>query len=217
MDVEKFVRFCGTDFGKSLLEKEAECIYQELRGYQKILDVGCGIGTFEQRLASWDITGLDDSEEMLKEAIKRSDKTFVLGNAESLDFSDSSFDAVFYVATLEFVTDYQRAIQEAYRITKSNGKLLVMMLNPESEYFHEHFQRTDSYFRKIKHADLRELQEYISRFYQITKEEYFLGIKGQQVFDTSDKRYASLYVLVGKKTATKAIELTPGLKTNFSH
>ncbi|MEK6891927.1 MAG: class I SAM-dependent methyltransferase [Nanoarchaeota archaeon] len=201
-DVEKFVRFCGTDFGKSLLEKEAEYIYQELRGCQKILDVGCGIGTFEQRLAKLDITGLDASEEMLKEARKRSNKTFVLGNAKSLDFGDSSFDAVFYVATLEFVTDYQRAIQEAYRVTKSNGKLLVMMLNPASEYFHEHFQRRDSYFRRIKHTDLGEVEESISRFYQITKKEYFLGIKGQQVLDTSDKRYASLYVLVGKKTAT---------------
>src|SRR3989338_4085116 len=122
-DVEKFVRFCRTDFGKSLLEKEAEYVYQELRSCQKILDVGCGIGTFEQRLASLDITGLDHSEEMLEEARKRSDKTFVLGTAESLDFDDSTFDAVFYVATLEFVTDYQKAIQEAYRVTKPNGKL----------------------------------------------------------------------------------------------
>ena len=201
-NVEKFIKFCESDFGKRVLEKEAEYVYQELRSCQKILDVGCGIGTFEQRLASLDITGLDASEEMLEEARKRSDKTFVLGNAESLDFDDSSFDAIFYIATLEFVTDYQKAIQEAYRVTRPNGKLLVMMLNPESEYFHEHFQRTDSYFRRIKHIDLGEVTKYISRFYQITRNEYFLGIKGQQVFDTSDKRYASLCVLVGKKTAT---------------
>ena len=201
-NVEKFVRSWESDFGQNILEKEAEYVYQELGGCQRILDVGCGIGSFEQRLATLDITGLDASEEMLKEARKRSNKTFVLGNAESLDFGDSSFDAVFYVATLEFLTDYQRAIQEAYRVTKPNGKLLVMMLNPESEYFHEHFQRTDSYFRRIKHTDLREVEKSIARFYHITKEEYFLGIKGQQVFDTSDKRYASLHVLVGKKTAT---------------
>ena len=198
-DVEKFVRFCRTDFGKSLLEKEAEYVYQELRSCQKILDIGCGIGSFEQKLPYSDIVGLDNSKEMLEESRRRSNKTFVLGNAESLDFGDSSFDAVFYVTTLEFLTDYQRAIQEAYRVTKPNGKLLVMMLNPESEYFHEHFQRRDSYFRRIKHTDLREIEKSISEFYHITKEEYFLGIKGQQIFDTSDKRYASLHVLVGKK------------------
>ncbi len=201
-DVEKFVRFCGTDFGRRLLEKEAEYVYQELRGYPRILDAGCGIGSFEQKLIDLNITGLDSSEEMLKEARKRSDKTFVLGDAENLEFSNFSFDAVFYVATLEFVSDYQKAIQEAWRVTKPDGKLMVMILNPECEYFHEHFQREDSYFRRIKHTDLREVQKYIQRFYQITKEGYFLGIKGQQVFDTSDKRFASLYVIVGKKKST---------------
>src|SRR3989344_1048338 len=198
-DVEKFVRFCETDFGKSLLEKEAEYVYQELRSCQKILDIGCGIGSFEQKLPYSDIVGLDNSKEMLEESRRRSNKTFVLGNAESLDFGDSSFDAVFYVTTLEFLTDYQRAIQEAYRVTKPNGKLLVMMLNPESEYFHEHMQREDSYFKRIKHVDIREMRDYISRYYQVTKAEYFLGIREQQTFDTHDKRFASLYVVVGRK------------------
>ena len=196
-NAEKFIKFCESEFGKKVLEKETEYIYKELKDCQRILDVGCGIGQFEQKLRSLSITGLDNSEEMLEEARKRSDKTFVLGNAESLDFGDSSFDAVFYVTTLEFLTDYQRAIQEAYRVTKPNGNLLVMMLNPESEYFHKHFQRTDSYFRRIKHTDLKEIEGYIRRFYQIKKEEYFLGIKGQQVFNTFDRRYASLYVIVG--------------------
>ena len=198
-DVEKFVSFCGTDFGKTLLEKEAEYIYQELKGCQRILDIGCGIGSFEQRLQNLNITGLDSSEEMLEEARKGSNKTFVLGNAESLNFDASSFDAVFYVATLEFITDYQRAIQEAWRVIKPNGELLVMILNPESEYFHEHMQREHSYFKRIKHANIREMRGYISQYYQVTKAEYFLGIRGQQIFDSSDKRFASLYVVIGKK------------------
>ena len=198
-DVEKFVRFCESDFGKRVLEKEVEFVYRELKGSQRIIDVGCGIGQFEQVLPSLNIVGLDISEEMLEEARKRSNKTFVLGSAESLDFGDSTFDAVFYIATLEFIGDYQKAIQEAYRVTKPNGKLLVMMLNPESEYFHEHFQREDSYFRRIRHTNLREIRDYTSRFYEITKEEYFLGIRNQQIFDTDEKGAASLYVIVGKK------------------
>ena len=204
-DVEKFVRFCESELGKSVLEKEARYIYQELKGCKKILDVGCGIGSFEQELQDLNIVGLDNSEEMLEEAKKRtrkSNKVFVLGNAENLDFNNSSFNAVFYVTTLEFVNDYHKAIQEAYRVTKANGKLLTIMLNPESEYFHEHVQRESSYFRKIRHTNLEEIRNYILRFYDITKEEYFLGIRKQkryQIFDTSDKRYASLYVVVGKK------------------
>ena len=180
-DVEKFIKFCESDFGKSILEREAEYIYRELTGCQKILDIGCGIGYFEQKLSKLDIIGLDSSKEMLRQAQRRSNKKFVIGNAENLGFNSSSFDAVFYVATLEFVTDYQRAIQEAWRVTKPNGKLLVMMLNPESEYFHEHMQREDSYFKRIKHVDIREMRDYISRYYQVTKAEYFLGIKQQPI------------------------------------
>ncbi len=198
-DVEKFVRFCESDFGKRVLEREVEYVYRELKDYKNILNIGSGIGSFEQKLGSLNIIGLDSSAEMLEEARRRSDKTFVLGNAENLEFDDSSFDAVFYVATLDFVSNYQRAIQEAWRVTKLDGKLLVMMLNPESEYFHKHWQRKGSYFGKIKHTDTSGVRDYISKFYQITREEYFLGIKGQQIFDTSDKRFASLYVLIGRK------------------
>lgn len=198
-DINKFVRFCETDFGKSVLEREIEYIYRELKDCQRILDIGCGIGSFEQKLKDLNITGLDTSEEMLEEARKRSGKVFVLGNAESLDFDDSSFDAVFYVTALEFVSDYQKAIRDTYRVTKPNGKLLVMILNPESEYFHRHMQREGSYFRGIKHTNIGEIRDYVSRFYDITKGEYFLGIRGQQIFDTVDKRYASLYVIVGTK------------------
>ncbi|MBI2135469.1 methyltransferase domain-containing protein [Candidatus Woesearchaeota archaeon] len=202
-DVEKFTGFCESEFGKKVLVREAEYLRRELEGCQQILDIGCGIGQFEQQLQALNITGLDISEEMIREARKRnnnlSNKTFVLGNAERLDFGDSCFDAVFFVAALEFIVDYQMAIQEAYRVTKPCGKLIVMMLNPYSGYFHEHMQQKDSYFRKVKHRNLGEIRECIARHYRIIKDEYFLGIKGQQVFDTSDKRAASLYVVAGIK------------------
>ncbi len=198
-DVEKFVRFCESDFGKKILRKEVEFVYRELKGYSKILDVGCGIGSFEQRLPGLNIIGLDNSEEMLEEARKRSEKTFVLGDAENLEFDDDSLDAIFYVATLEFIADYQKAIQEAYRVTKPNGKILVMMLNPSSAYFKEHMQRKDSYFRRIKHTNLREIEDYISKFYKIERRGYFLGIRGQRIFDADSRQFASLYVIAGVK------------------
>ncbi len=198
-DVEKFTRFYESDFGRRILEKETHYVYEELKEYGDILDIGCGTGNFEQELPELNITGLDISEEMIAEAKKRSDKRFVLGNAESLEFKDSSFDAVFYVATIEFLTDYRKAIRETWRVTRPDGKLVVIMLNPESQYFNEKSQDEDSYFRKVLHKNLEEIREYISKFYEITKSEYFLGITGQDIFDSSDKKYASLYSIVGRK------------------
>jgi SAM-dependent methyltransferase len=200
-DVERFVRFCDSEFGKSMMKKEVEYVYNELRSCEKILDVGCGIGSFEQDLPSLNIVGLDSSEEMLEEARKRSDKIFVLGNAEHMNFKDSIFDAVFTVTSLEFLDDYQKAVREIARVTRQHGKILAMTLNPESEYFRREMKKPGDYFRRIKHTDLREIRDYISQFFVISKEDYFLGIRGQRVFDTNDQRYASLRVVVGTKTA----------------
>ncbi|MFI5323492.1 MAG: class I SAM-dependent methyltransferase [Thermodesulfobacteriota bacterium] len=198
-DAEKFARFYDIVFGKRILEKEYEYVRRELKGCDRILDIGCGIGTFEQSLPDMNITGLGISEEMIKEAAKRCDRAFVLGDVENLGSKDSSFDAVFFVATLEFLKDYQKAVREACRVTRPGVKLFVMMLNPESLYFHEQAEDEDSYFRKIRHADVREMRDYISGFYKITREEYPLGVSGQEIFGTSDKEYASLYAVTGRK------------------
>jgi hypothetical protein len=85
------------------------------------------------------------------------------------------------------------------RVTKPKGKLLVMMLNPQSEYFMENVQRPGDYFQRIKHANIEEIRDYVSRFYEISKEEYFLGMQEQRVFETNDEKLASLYVLVAIK------------------
>jgi ubiquinone/menaquinone biosynthesis C-methylase UbiE len=198
-DVEKFTRFYESDFGRRILEKEAGYVYKELKECNDILDIGCGTGNFEHELSDLNITGLDISEEMIEEARKISDKRFIVGNAEKLEFDDLSFDAVFYVATLEFVANYTKAIREAWRVTRPGGKLLVIMLNTQSRYFQEQSQDEDSYFRKVLHRNLEEIREYISKFYEITKSEYFLGIAGQEIFESSDKKYASLYSIAGRK------------------
>ncbi len=199
VDVEKYVRFCDSEFGKTIMKKEAEYIYNELGKYGKILDIGCGIGSFEKNLPSFNIIGLDVSEEMLEEARKRSDKTFIQGNVEELQFQDSIFDAVFTVTTLEFLDDYKKAVTEIARVTKPQGKIVVMMLNTKSEYFMENVERPGDYFQKIQHTNTKEIRDYASRFYVISKEELFLGIQGQRVFETDDENLASLYVLVGIK------------------
>jgi malonyl-CoA O-methyltransferase len=199
-DVEKFVKFCETPFGKQILSKEVEYIARELQGYTNILDVGCGIGAFEQQLPDLNIIGLDISEDMLNEARTRSDKTFIQGNAERLPFDDDIFDAVFTVATLEFLDDYQQAIKDIARVTKLHGKFIALILNPESEYFQSEILKSGDYFNRMKHLDVQSIKNFASTFYSITKSEYFLGIKNRDVFNTSDKKYASIFSIAGIRT-----------------
>jgi len=197
-DVEKFVRFYNSDFGKKILTKEAEYLKGELKERKKILDVGCGIGYFEEILSELNIVGLDNSKEALEEARKKSDKRFVLGDAEHLGFPNGSFDGAFTVTTLEFLDNYKKAVDEVARVLEPRGKFVAMMLNPESEYFKSHIRRPGSYFGRIKHIHPAEIEGYISKFFATTGG-YFLGIRGQEIFDTRDKNLAALYVVKGTK------------------
>lgn len=197
-DIKKFVRFYKSDFGKKVLAREANYLKNELKERKKILDIGCGIGYFEEMLPELNIIGFDNSREMLEEARKSSGKKFVFGDAKHLDFPEESFDGAFMVTTLEFLDDYKKVVDEVVRVLEPKGKFVAMVLNPESEYFKSHMHKADSYFRKIKHTNLKEIEGYISKFFAMTGE-YFLGIRGQEVFETRDKNLASLYVVKGIK------------------
>lgn len=70
-------------------------------------------------------------------------------------------------------------------------------VNYKSEYFREEIKNTGEYFRRIKHTNPKEIRDYVSLFYTVTKEEAFLGIRGKRIYDTSEDKYASLYVVVG--------------------
>jgi ubiquinone/menaquinone biosynthesis C-methylase UbiE len=116
-----------------------------------------------------------------------------------MEFESAIFDAVFTVATLEFLDDPQAAIREIARVTQHQGKLIAMILNPESNYFHTHVAKPGDYFTRMKHRDLHNLIDAIAQVYTITKTEYFLGIDGTTVFETNDPRQASMFVIVGIK------------------
>lgn len=194
-DVEKFIRFCGTEFGQEIMDLEAEYIKREFKSHHKILDVGCGIGSIEERLPQLDVTGVDRSKEMISEARARSDNAFSVADAQNLPFKENSFDGVFYLTSLEFLGDYEKAIREGHRVLTRNGRFLAMILNPNSDYFH---QGEGSYFNKIKHTNLEEISECASRYF-LTTNEYFLGIDEGRISPLQDKRHAALYTLNGMK------------------
>lgn len=197
--VKRFISFYESDFGRGIILRESEYILNEMKEFNLIVDVGCGIGEFEKYLSKLIIIGLDISEEMIREALNRSKGMFIIGDVNYLMFRESTIEAMFSVATLEFLENYCRAIKEIYRALKRNGKMLAMILNPKSDYFNEEIKDPKDYFRKIKISGLEEIRKPISEFFTIIKEEYFLGIRNEQIFETSEERYASMYVIVGKR------------------
>ena len=201
-EVKKYVQFYSTTLGKRILEQETRFVDEKLRGRKKVLSIGCGPAVLEARLQElhpdMNITGLDNSKEMIEQS--PGEISIVYGDAQHLEFEDSSFDAVFYVASLEFIQSVQKAMKEAYRVLQLKGLILVLMLNPNSRYFQEKYNNNNSYTRKnIKHTNINKIHKVLSEYLNIKNEEYFLGITEQEIVDTDDQSIASLFVLEGER------------------
>jgi ubiquinone/menaquinone biosynthesis C-methylase UbiE len=199
---KKYRKFYSTMLGRKVLEQETRFVDEKLTGCNKVLSIGCGPAILETRLhqlhPEMTIIGLDNSKAMIKQAPK--EISIVYGDAQHLEFEDFSFDAVFYLTSLEFIQNFQKAIEETYRVLKSKGLLLVLMLNPKSRYFQEEYNDINSYIRKnIKHRNIEEIKECISHYFFIEDEKFFLGIRGQKIIDSDDPIIASLFVLEGRK------------------
>jgi len=196
--MDKYLQSCKTEFWKKVFKAELDYLLQELKNAKDVLSVGCGPAIIETGLAEhgFNVTGLDISKEALGQA-PDSIRT-VVGSAENMDFTQFSFDAVTYVASLQFIEKYKEAIKQNARVLRPSGKLLVMLLNPESKFFKEKTSTPTSYVNRIKHTDLTEIERTIAEYFSV-QTEYFLGIKRQQILESQNPNLASLYVIKGKK------------------
>lgn len=137
--------FPPTHDGERLAEDEASGNFREhLERYRfaarrippraKVLDCACGTGYGTPWLAGregWAV-GVDLSPEAVDFARERYGSQrveFRTGSAESLEFSDASFDAYCCFETLEHVPRPDRLLQEATRVLKAGGLFLASTPN----------------------------------------------------------------------------------------
>ena len=108
-------------FGASLLE------LLQARGGERILDVGCGTGQLTAEIAKFgaDVMGLDNSEDMLRQARQNYPAlTFVLGDATRFRFEDP-FDAVFSNAALHWVKNAAAAVESIALALRPGGRFVT--------------------------------------------------------------------------------------------
>jgi SAM-dependent methyltransferase len=102
------------------------------RRFKHALDVGCGEGRFCRMLRARDmhVVGIDPTEELLAAAKRRDPKgEYQIARAESLPFSDASFDLVVSYLTLIDIADFRTALTEMARVLVPKGILLIANLN----------------------------------------------------------------------------------------
>jgi ubiquinone/menaquinone biosynthesis C-methylase UbiE len=103
----------------------------DLRG-RTVLDVACGDGAYSisacKRGAR--VFGVDPSREMLEAARQRAadckhNLPWCVASAEELPFGSERFDVVIAATALCFVKNPQRSIQEAARVLRPGGSLII--------------------------------------------------------------------------------------------
>lgn len=196
-DVQSFIRFCDSEFGAEVMDREAAYLDRFLESGDRVLDVGAGIGSIEERLPGHDVVGLDVSEAMVRTARTRVDGQFVVGDARALPIATDAVDVVIFVATLEFVPEIGSALSEASRVLRPGGLFTALLLNTRSAYVRSNLQRECSYFQQMVHRDAEALAETIADYVD-TRHEYFLGIRDRTVFETDDPDEAAVLAVTGE-------------------
>jgi SAM-dependent methyltransferase len=96
----------------------------------RVLDVGCGIGTYVEKLRPFSdrVYGIDVDVESVMEGGQRLPNLLVAA-AESPPFVPSSFDVILLHEVLEHVQDDRRVVEEAYRLLAPGGRIVIFAPN----------------------------------------------------------------------------------------
>jgi SAM-dependent methyltransferase len=101
-----------------------------------LLEIGCGDGRLTKPLTAisrW-LIGLDPDTVSIKKALHHVDREvlFIGGSGESIPLADGSFDTVVFSLSLHHHADPAKALLEALRVLKMNGRILVLEPLPSS-------------------------------------------------------------------------------------
>lgn len=181
-------QYYQSEAGKAIDKIEKELVFELIKNVPRseMLELGCGTGHwtafFEEN--GFDLTALDTSEEMLKFAKNRNLKAkFIKANSENLKFTHQSFAFVSSITMLEFVENQQKVIDEAYRVLKPGGYLLLGQLL-EGSVIAKHKDNSETFKNAIFLSE-EKLKNLLSKFGNL---KFNTGVYQNSNFEITDNK-----------------------------
>jgi arsenite methyltransferase len=133
-------------------------VFGPMKKGESVLDIGCG-GGVDSIIAAimvepeGSVAGIDVIPEMLERAERNLKETNTSNvrlhqaSAESLPFSDKSFDAVISNGVFNLIPDKYRALCEAFRVLQPKGRIIIADQILSGRLPTDRGARIDSWFR----------------------------------------------------------------------
>lgn len=127
--IDGFTAGADPEYEEQILPLAAE----ELRGADRVLDVGCGDGQVSRlatSLGATTVVGIDPTWNQVRVAAARGGGAFARAGAGALPFRSATFDAVVACLVFEHIRDVDDAIAEVARVLVDGGRFCFFLNHP---------------------------------------------------------------------------------------
>ncbi len=148
---DRYEGWFSSEKGKVLFEIEIKALNELIKNINlgESLEVGVGTGAFAQALGIE--FGIDPAWNALLIA-KSKGIEVIQSVAENMPFKNESFDSVFLIVTICYVSDPDKVIREIRRVLRRNGFLIIAFIDRESAWGRLYLKKKLSGHIFYKHA-----------------------------------------------------------------
>lgn len=99
----------------------------------KALDFGCGGGLFCRKLheMGFDVTGYDESEELIIKAKNNTPKEVTITSSSTIASQNGKYDLITSLMVLQFIEDIDSTIRNILSLLKPNALIIYAVFNPK--------------------------------------------------------------------------------------
>ena len=175
---------------KLLYEAELNAL-NKLRKHGLAIEIGVGSGRFASKLNIQ--FGIDLSLKLLLKAKKRG-VNVILADASYLPIRNEVFDEAYFIVTICFLTEVDKAIIEARRIIKRNGSLIIAFIPKDSPLGRKYIEKARGghiFYSRAKFYNLNEILNLTGKFnFKVEKIISTLGPKINDLIEGYNLKYS---------------------------